>query len=145
MEHRVTSLVVSSLLALWLFAAPNSAAQNPNVNVTTWHQDIPTICTGCVYRTGANLSENTITHSSINTATFGQYCYYNVDGQVYGQPLVVTNVEINGSTHHNVVVYVVTMNGTVYASMGNHQHRAGLRVSVPARFSRQAFSAVTPQ
>jgi len=35
------------------------------VNVTTAHQDVPAICTNCVYRTGQNLQENTLTYSTI--------------------------------------------------------------------------------
>jgi hypothetical protein len=98
-----------------------SASQTYTTNVTTSHQDIPAICTGCVYRTGQNLSESTITIANVPDATFGQHCYYDqLDGQVYGQPLVVTNVAINGVTY-GIVVYVVTMNGTVYAFDGNPQ------------------------
>jgi hypothetical protein len=107
------SLCAVSVLLLGS-ASPNLAAQS--VNVTTWHQDIPAICTGCVYRTGQNLQESALTN--VNKSTFGQYCYYNLDGQVFGQPLVVTNVQVNG-TVHPIVVYVVTMNGSVYAFDGS--------------------------
>jgi hypothetical protein len=62
------------------------------VNVTTAHQDTPAICTGCVYRTGQNLQENTLTYSTISDSNFGLFCSYSVDGQVFAQPLVVTNV-----------------------------------------------------
>jgi hypothetical protein len=118
MTCRATSLVVYfSLLALFLGSANQRAdAQNLNVNVTTWHQDIPADCTGCVYRTGQNLQESAIQNPT--PATFGKYCYYDqLDGQVFGQPLVVTNVAISGVTHQ-IVVYIVTMNGSVYAFDG---------------------------
>jgi len=115
--HATTTLSFS-VLALMLAIAPQFAGQTFPVNVTTWHQDIPAICTGCIYRTGQNLQESTVTYSNLSKNSFGQYCYYDqLDGQVYGQPLVVTNVAINGVTYP-VVVYVVTMNGTVYAFDG---------------------------
>jgi hypothetical protein len=71
MTCRATSLVVYfSLLALFLGSANQRAdAQNLNVNVTTWHQDIPADCTGCVYRTGQNLQESAIQNP---TADVGQ-------------------------------------------------------------------------
>jgi hypothetical protein len=49
MNSRVASLIFCSLLVLFLGTAHKRAdAQNPNLNVTTWHQDIPADCTGCV-------------------------------------------------------------------------------------------------
>jgi hypothetical protein len=104
------------LLALFLGAAPRQFAQT--TNVTTGHQDIPAICTGCVYRTGQNLQESTITYSNLSDSTFGQFCNYTtLDGQVYGQPLVVTNVKWGGG-QARTVVYVATMNGSLYAFDG---------------------------
>ena len=104
-------------LFLLLVGSPNLAAQ---INVTTAHQDIPpTICsgTGCVYRTGQNLSENTLVCCTIADTNFGLYCSYEtLDGQVYAQPLVVTNVKWNGTL--TTVVYVATMNGSLYAFNG---------------------------
>jgi len=89
MTVRATAFLDALLLAFLLgFTAPTSAAQS-GVNVTTWHQDIPAICTGCVYRTGQNLNETKITES-IDKTSFGQYCNAALDGQVFGQPLVVT-------------------------------------------------------
>jgi hypothetical protein len=83
MNSRVASLIFCSLLVLFLGTAHKRAdAQNPNVNVTTWHQDIPADCTGCVYRTGENLQESAIQNPT--PATFGKYCYYDqLDGQVF--------------------------------------------------------------
>lgn len=52
------------------------------------------------------------------TSSFGQICYYPLDGQVYGQPLVVTNVPWNGGGGQTVV-YVVTQNASVYAFNGS--------------------------
>lgn len=79
------------------------------VNVLTWHND--------TYRTGENLNEGTLTYNTINKTSFGQLCSVVLDGQVYGQPLVVTKVKI-GTTTYDSVVYVVTQNDTLYAIKG---------------------------
>jgi len=116
---RAMTLLSLSLCSLVLGAFPeNMAAQTPNVNVTTWQQDsaASSICTGCVYRTGQNLSESRI-DNTISKSNFGQFCNYTLDGEVYGQPLVVTNVKFQGGVAHTVV-YVVTMNDSVYAFDG---------------------------
>ena len=55
--HRV---FVSLLIAV---AYKYAIGQTRNVNVTTWHADIPAICTGCTYRTGQNLQESTIKYT----------------------------------------------------------------------------------
>jgi len=75
----------------------------------TWQND--------TYRTGDNLNETTLTYSSVGKDTFGQLCSAQLDGQVYAQPLVVTNVTI-GSTFYPSVVYVVTQKDSVYAING---------------------------
>ncbi len=108
-----------SLLMLSLAVRAPLAAQDPatGVNVTTWQQDDPAFCSGCVYRTGENLKESTLTPSSVVDTTFGQLCNYTVDGQIYGQPLVVMNVKFNGGAPMTVA-YVVTQNGSVYAFGG---------------------------
>jgi len=108
------------------FATAPSGAQTlcptgtGTICVLTWQQDTPSICTGCAYRTGQNLSESAITYSSITTDRFGRLCSVQLDGQVYAQPLVVTNVGI-GSTTWPSVVYVVTQNDRLYAIDGNPQ------------------------
>ena len=117
MERR-SAITFSSLLllAFVLGAAPQQFAQT--TNVTTGHQDIPAICTGCVYRTGQNLHENTLTYDTLSKSTFGQFCNYTtLDGQVFGQPLVVTNVKWGGG-QARTVVYVPTMNDSLYAFDG---------------------------
>lgn len=62
-DFRVVGPLLSMLLLIFVPYTP-LAAQAPatGVNVTTWQQDDPTVCTGgCVYRTGANLKETTLT------------------------------------------------------------------------------------
>lgn len=80
------------------------------VNVLTWHNDIA--------RDGLNSNETMLTTSNVGSGTFGQLFSYNVQGQVYGQPLYVSNLAIPGKGTHNVV-FVVTENNDVYALDAN--------------------------
>jgi len=64
-------------------------------------------------RTGANLSETTLTTANVNVDHFGKLYSYPVDGAVYAQPLYVSGVTIDGTLRN--VVYVATMNDKVYA------------------------------
>ncbi len=114
MKITTLSAVVSVCAAAMVLGQSGSAQQ---VNVTTWQQDTPAICTNCVYRTGANLTENKLVYGTLTPNTFGQLCSYAVDGQVFGEPLVVTNVAFNGGAKRTVV-YVVTQNGSIYAFDG---------------------------
>jgi hypothetical protein len=64
-------------------------------------------------RTGANLTESTLTAANVNRDTFGKLYSYPVDGSVYAQPLYVPGVTIGGVARN--VLYVATMNDKVYA------------------------------
>ena len=77
-----------------------------SVNVLTGHNDPG--------RTGMNSSELVLTPSNVNTSTFGKLFAYPVQGQVYAQPLYVSNLAIPGNGTHNVIL-VVTQNNDVYA------------------------------
>ena len=65
-------------------------------------------------RTGANLSETTLTPSALTAAGFGKLGAFPVDGQVYAQPLYVSGLSIPGVGTRNVV-FVVTMHDSVFA------------------------------
>ena len=65
-------------------------------------------------RTGQNLSETVLTTGNVNVNQFGKIFSYQVDGQIYAEPLYVQGVSIPGQGVHNVI-YVVTENDTAYA------------------------------
>jgi hypothetical protein len=75
------------------------------VNIPTWHADSN--------RSGLNAGEIALGSSNVSPATFGKLFSYLVDGYVYGEPLLVSNVNIGGSTHN--VLYVATEHDSVYA------------------------------
>src|SRR6516164_10403375 len=58
-------------------------------------------------RTGANLNETILTPQNVGGGHFGMLFKRTVDDQVYGQPLVVTNVSIGGGTHNVVIITTV--------------------------------------
>jgi hypothetical protein len=80
--------------------------EGQGLNVVTWHNDIG--------RTGQNTSETTLTQANVTENKFGKLCSTTLDGMVYSQPLVVTNVNFNGNGS-KTVAYVVTQNDSVYA------------------------------
>ena len=64
-------------------------------------------------RTGQNLQETILTPAIVNSTNFGKLYTIPTDGQIYAQPLYVSNLAIAGGTHN--VVFVASMLNTVYA------------------------------
>jgi hypothetical protein len=73
--------------------------------VTTWGYG--------TQRNNVNMAEYILTPTNVRVATFEKMFSYPVDGFIYGQPLFVPNLTVNGATHN--VVYVATENNSVYA------------------------------
>lgn len=63
-------------------------------------------------RTGANLEETCLTPNNVRSS-FGKLFSLSVQGQVYAQPLIVANIEIQGKKRN--VLFVATMENWVYA------------------------------
>src|ERR1700720_3993699 len=95
---------VGALAAILLTAAIPTAAQGP-VSVTTYQYNNR--------RTGVNSNENTLTPLNVNPTSFGKLFSQSVNGDIYGQPLYMANVTINGAVHN--VVFVATEHDSVYA------------------------------
>lgn len=110
---RAVCFSAAFLITISFILTSTSAAQNvpaTGVNVTTYHNDIG--------RTGLNSNETVLTPTNVNKTQFGKTCSAPVDGQIYAQPLVMTNVTINGTLYASVV-YVATQNDSVYAFDAN--------------------------
>jgi autotransporter-associated beta strand protein len=83
-------------------------------NITQYHVDSQS--------TGANLTETQLTPSNVNAADFGQLYNTSLDGQVYAEPLVLTNVTILAGPNtlgtpgnYNSIVFVATQHDSLYA------------------------------
>jgi hypothetical protein len=78
-----------------------------SVNVTTYHYDNA--------RDGANTSETILTPENVNASSFGRIASLPVDGQIYGQPLIMTDVPMAYGEGVRNIVLVATENDSVYA------------------------------
>ena len=75
------------------------------VNIPTWHVDNN--------RSGLNPNETSLTPANVGSSTFGKLFSYPIDGYAYAEPLLISNITINGAKHN--VLYVATENDSVYA------------------------------
>jgi hypothetical protein len=64
-------------------------------------------------RTQANLQETTLTPQNVSPNNFGKLFTVHTDGEIYTQPLYVSNLAIAGGTHN--VVFVGTTFNSIYA------------------------------
>jgi hypothetical protein len=103
--------IVSAMLCGALLSLSINAHAQSGANVTTYHSD--------VLRSGQNLHETVLTPALVQVNTFGKLFSQPVDGQIYGEPLVLANLEIPGKGLHTVV-YVATENDSVFAFDGNN-------------------------
>jgi outer membrane protein assembly factor BamB len=92
------------LACLWLLVGVGVPAM-AQVNVYTRSYDTS--------RTGANLQETVLTPANVNPTNFGKLWTFHTDGEIFAQPLYVSNLTIAGGTHN--VVFVASMLNTVYA------------------------------
>ena len=82
-------------------------------NITQYHVDSQS--------TGANLTETQLTPLNVNASDFGQLYNTPLDGQVYAEPLVLSNVAITSggtTTTYASVVIVATEHDSLYAING---------------------------
>ena len=62
---------------------------------------------------GANLRETVLNTTNVNPGRFGKLYSYEVEGAVYAQPLIVSDLPVRGRVRN--VLYVATTNNLVYA------------------------------
>src|SRR5271163_285499 len=99
-------------VAAWFFALCLAGhGAHAQVNVLTAHNDIA--------RTGQNLNETILTTANVNPTQFGKLFSQPVNGEIYAQPLYVSNVAIPGNGTHNVV-YVATTTADPNGSYGKY-------------------------
>lgn len=99
MKARYLLLPVCLILAVLV---PKAGAQN----VLTYHNDLA--------RTGLNTNETHLTQANVASTNFCLLFSQQVDGYIYAQPLLVTNIAIPGYGTHNIV-FVATEHDSVYA------------------------------
>jgi hypothetical protein len=83
----------------------SAVTSSGGVNVPTWHFDNG--------RSGLNDKETSLSPGNVSAKTFGKLFSYLVDGYAYAEPLLISNVTINGAKHN--VLYVATEHDSVYA------------------------------
>jgi hypothetical protein len=104
--EKFTVVVTNSTGNVTSNAATLTVNPSPAIDVATYHNDIG--------RTGQNTNEVVLTHTNVNSTTFGKVGFFAVDGLVDAQPLYLSNVAIPGKGTHDVL-YVVTEKDSVYA------------------------------
>jgi hypothetical protein len=91
----------------WFAAALLASPAAAQVDVLTQHNDNS--------RSGANRQETRLNTSNVNAKTFGKLAFRLVDGNVFAQPLIVSQARIAGRTGATNVAIVATAHNSVYA------------------------------
>jgi hypothetical protein len=86
-------------------AAPDARPPTPGVSVLTRSYNNA--------RTGANTAETILNQANVNPNQFGRLFQVQLDDQIFAQVLYVAGLSVNGAVHD--VLYVATMNNTIYA------------------------------
>jgi hypothetical protein len=76
-------------------------------------------------RTNANLNESHLTPQNVRPGSFGKLGSFPADGQIYAQPLYVSNLQFPNGAARNVL-FMTTMHNTVYAYDADMPSAAGL-------------------
>ena len=130
MRSRYLARFVSLVFAV--ASALSSAAQ---VNVTTYHNDNS--------RTGQYVSETILTTANVNANTFGKLFSHSIDGYSYSQPLYISDVTMPNLGVHDVV-YVATMNDSVYAFDADNNTGSNTKPLWTVNFTNPAKGITTP-
>ncbi len=130
LKSRIQNPKSKILLLSTLLACAAQGFANAQVNVVMRHNNSA--------RTAQNLAETTLTTANVKPATFGKLFSLPTDGDVYAQPLYLSNLAIPGKGTHNVV-FIATVNNTLYAydaddSTGVLYWKVNLGPQVPANF-----------
>src|SRR4051794_16952268 len=78
----------------------------PAQDVSTWHNDMA--------RTGVQPSETILNAATVNSQQFGKVFSFAVSGDVYAQPLYLSQYMMGDGVAHNVLI-VVTAQDYIYA------------------------------
>ena len=102
-SHFCTQGLRMCLIALGMMLfLPHAPAQD----VTTWHYDTA--------RTGVQPMETHLTPANVNSQQFGKVFSFAVTGDVYAQPLYLSQYTMSDALPHNVLI-VSTAQDYVYA------------------------------
>jgi streptogramin lyase len=97
--------VPTALARAWFGIVLAAVSAPGQVNVAMGQYDLG--------RTSTNPAEIVLNTTNVNSSQFGLLFTLPVDGFIFGQPLYLSGVMIQGATRN--VVYVATMNNSVYA------------------------------
>jgi hypothetical protein len=97
--------IAATSVANTTMSASASVAVTDLAGVYTYHNNLA--------RDGTNTKEYALARNTVTTAHFGKLAACTVDGAIYGQPLWVANLTVNGTKHN--VVFVATQHDSLFA------------------------------